>query len=86
MKPPVGAKTAKKASATAVSRPAESPAEARSKAVYEAMELLLEHGSESNSALLQCIACLSGDEFLQVIASVMRLPQYFYVVLQKLYI
>lgn len=65
-KPPVGAKVAKKAPAKAVRQRPESPADSRSKAVYKAMEALLEHGSQSNSALLQSIACLSGEEFLQV--------------------
>ena len=44
-------------------------AEARSKAVYLAMERLLEQGTFSDADLLQAVTNLSGDEFLQVIAA-----------------
>ena len=44
-------------------------AEARSKAVYRAMERLLEQGAFSDADLLQAVTNLSGDEFLQVIAA-----------------
>lgn len=65
-KPPAGPRAGKKLAAKAAVSPAEIPADARSKAAYKAMEELLEHGAQSNSALLQSIACLSGEEFLQV--------------------
>ena len=45
------------------------PAEARSKAVYLAMECLLEQGALSDADLLQAVTNLSGDEFLQANAA-----------------
>ena len=44
-------------------------AEARSKAVYQAMERLLEQGASSDADLLQAVTSLSRGEFLQVIAA-----------------
>ena len=44
-------------------------AEARSKAVYHAMDCLLEQGAFSDADLLQAVTNLSGDEFLQVVAA-----------------
>lgn len=41
-------------------------AEARSKAVYHAMERLLDRGAISDADMLQAVTNLSGDEFLQV--------------------
>ncbi|KAL3135542.1 hypothetical protein ABBQ38_006019 [Trebouxia sp. C0009 RCD-2024] len=41
-------------------------AEARTKAVYHAMECLLEQGAFSDADLLRAVTNLSGDEFLQV--------------------
>lgn len=45
-------------------------AEARTKAVYHAMECLLEQGAFSDADLLRAVTSLSGDEFLQVNAAV----------------
>lgn len=45
-------------------------AEARTKAVYHAMECLLEQGAFSDADLLRAVTNLSGDEFLQVTAAV----------------
>lgn len=44
-------------------------AEARGKAVYQAMERLLEQGAFSDADLLQAVTSLSGDEFVQVVAA-----------------
>ena len=43
-----------------------SAADARSKAVYQAMEHLLEQGAMSDAYLLQAVTSLCGDDFLQV--------------------
>jgi hypothetical protein len=67
-KPPAGAKqiSAQKSKA---SKQLKTPnaAESRKKAVYRAMEQLLEHGAYSDADLLRSIPNLSGDEFLQVL-------------------
>lgn len=41
--------------------------DARNKAVYQAMERLLEQGAFSDADLLQAVTSLTGDEFLQVL-------------------
>ena len=66
-KPPAGAKqvSAKKSKASIQSK-TPNAADARKKAVYRAMEQLLEHGAYSDADLLRLIPNLSGDEFLQV--------------------
>ena len=71
-RPPSGARSIKKGA-----KPSVNPIDARNKAVYNAMESLLEQGSHSNAAMLKSIACLSGPEFLQVLAAaVLSLPKH----------
>ena len=67
-KPPAGAKQVSTQKSKA-SKQSQTPnaAEARKKAVYRAMEQLLEHGAFSDADLLRSIPNLSGDEFLQVL-------------------
>ncbi len=67
-KPPAGAKKAS-AQKPKGNKQSTTPnaAESRKKAVYRAMEQLLEHGAFSDADLLRSIPNLSGDEFLQVL-------------------
>lgn len=57
-------------------------AEARSRAVYHAMERLLDRGAFSDADLLQAVTNLSGDEFLQV--NLASLPHSCYTLVAKL--
>ncbi len=67
-KTPAGAKQVS-ANKSKASKQSKTPnaADARKKAVYRAMEQLLEHGAFSDADLLRSIPNLSGDEFLQVL-------------------
>jgi hypothetical protein len=67
-KPPAGAKQVS-ADKSKASKQSKTPntADTRKKAVYRAMERLLEHGAFSDVDLLRSIPNLSGDEFLQVL-------------------
>ncbi|KAL0032891.1 hypothetical protein WJX77_005051 [Trebouxia sp. C0004] len=66
-KPPAGAKQVS-AQKPKASKQSQTPnaSETRKKAVYRAMEQLLEHGAFSDADLLRSIPNLSGDEFLQI--------------------
>ena len=67
-RPPSGARVIRKGV-----RPSVNPVDARNKAVYNAMESLLEHGPYSSAELFKKIMCLSGPEFIQVRAAALLL-------------